>query len=77
MTGEIKIKDIDGIRAAKQYRKAVGSARSAVYIIFALSLLTFAATSVITANPKKSVNMSATTAGNVRAKCTPESLFIV
>ncbi len=43
MAGEIKIEDIDGIRAAKQYRKAVGSARSAVYIIFALSLLTFAA----------------------------------
>lgn len=43
MPKQIEIKDMDRIRAGSQYRKAVGSARSAVYLIFALSFLTFVA----------------------------------
>ena len=55
MAREIRIEDMDDIRAAKQYRKAVGSARSAVYIIFALSLLTFVAIAAL-AMYKEGVN---------------------
>ncbi len=43
MAGQIDIKGMDKIKAGSDYRRAVGSARSAVYIIFALSLLTFGA----------------------------------
>ena len=47
MARQIAMEDIDKISAGSQYRKAVGSARSAVYIIFILSFLTFAAIAAV------------------------------